>query len=97
MTPSGSLAVGLIAGIIYSVGHDALLRFKVDDALGVVPAHGFCGAWGIISLAIFAPAESFEDGRMTQLLVQSAGLLACVIWAGVVSWVVYLAIQKFIG
>lgn len=97
MTPLGAVAVGLVAGIIYSLGHDLLLKLKVDDALGVVPAHGFCGIWGLIALALFAPAEALANDRLTQLGVQLTGVVACIAWAGALSFVVFMAVQQFIG
>jgi len=31
-----------------------LAYFHIDDAAGVYPIHGFCGAWGIMMTSIFA-------------------------------------------
>ena len=63
ISPFASLAIGLVAGVIYSIAHDFLLSIKIDDALGVVPAHGFCAIWGLLSLALFATDDTFEHGR----------------------------------
>ena len=97
VTPLGAVAIGLTAGVIYSLGHDLLLRMKIDDALGVVPAHGFASMWGIVALAIFAPAENLPNDRLSQVGVQLMGIVVCVMWAAVVSFIVYKFIQRFVG
>ena len=97
MSPFASIAVGLVAGVIYSLSHDFLLSIKVDDALGVVPAHGFCAIWGLLSLALFATDDQFEHGRFVQLGIQALGVAVCIAWAAGVSWIAYMAIQRWVG
>ena len=98
VSPLSSVAIGLIAGVIYAVGHDWLLTLKVDDALGVVPAHGFCGLWGLLAVGIFgSPVGGFEQGRLVQVFIQLAGAAVAIVWAGGVSFVIYRLIQRFIG
>jgi len=83
--------------VIYAVSHDFLLAIKIDDALGVVPAHGFCAIWGLLSLAVFVPGDEFENGRLVQFGVQLLGVAVCIAWAGSISWVAYKAIQRWVG
>ena len=97
LTPLGALATGLIAGWIYAEGFDALLRRRVDDALGVIPAHGFCAIWGLVALALFAPAGTFEQGRGPQVLIQVFGALVCMVWAGALSWAVFALTRRLAG
>ncbi len=97
VTPIGSLAIGLIAGFLYAVGHDMLLKWKVDDALGVIPAHGLCAIWGLLGLAVFSPSGTFERSVLEQVLVQLVGVLVCVLWAGSTSFLVYRATQALAG
>jgi Amt family ammonium transporter len=47
--------IGLVAGFI--VVHSVLFfegRLKVDDPVGAISVHGVCGAWGLLSLGLFA-------------------------------------------
>ncbi len=97
VTPLGAIATGLIAGVIYSYGNDWLLKRGVDDALGVIPAHGFCAAFGTVSLAFFSGAGTLERSRMEQFGVQLLGVAVCVIWAAFTSYAVYWFIQRFFG
>ena len=97
VSPLGALAIGLIAGVVYAIGHDWLLTLKVDDALGVIPAHGFCGIWGLLATAIFGAASTFEHGRMVQLVIQLVGILVAIAWSGGISFLTFRVIQRFVG
>ena len=55
VSPTGAVAIGLIAGVIVCMG--VLLNeriLKVDDPCGAISVHGFCGFFGAVSVGIFA-------------------------------------------
>jgi Amt family ammonium transporter len=52
--PTGALILGGVAGVIVVVGVQLLERLRIDDPIGAVPVHGFCGIWGTLSLGLFA-------------------------------------------
>ena len=55
VSPTGAVAIGLIAGVIVCMGvlfNERVL--KVDDPCGAVSVHGFCGFFGAVSVGIFA-------------------------------------------
>src|SRR5467141_2988 len=54
VSPVGSLLLGGIAGVIVVLGVEALEWLRIDDPIGAVPVHGFCGIWGTLSLGFFA-------------------------------------------
>ncbi|MFK7918524.1 MAG: ammonium transporter [Ilumatobacter sp.] len=97
VSPLSAVVIGLVAGIVYAIGHDWLLTLKIDDALGVVPAHGFGGIWGLLAVGIFGPSELFEQGRLVQIFIQLAGAAVAIAWAGGVSFIIYRIIQRFVG
>ena len=42
-----ALAVGLIAEVVHSYSFDLVIKkWRIDDAVGAIPVHGFCGVWG---------------------------------------------------
>ncbi len=97
VTPIGAVALGLIGGIVFSWGNDFMLKHKVDDALGVIPAHGGGAIVGTLGLAFFAEEGTFADGMVNQFLVQLAGVVVCILWAGGASYPVYWFIKKRVG
>ena len=54
VSPTGSIAIGLVAGVIVVMGINLLEYLRIDDPIGAVPVHGLCGIWGTISLGLFA-------------------------------------------
>jgi Amt family ammonium transporter len=54
VTPTGSILLGAVAGVIVVVGAEVLEYLRIDDPIGAVPVHGFCGIWGTVSLGLFA-------------------------------------------
>ena len=59
-------------------GIDLLEHLRIDDPIGAVPVHGFCGIWGTLALGFFATGEfgatgAFAPDNSAPLLVK--GLL----------------------
>jgi Amt family ammonium transporter len=80
--PGGAILIGLFAGIIVFFSEEAILhRFKIDDPVNVISAHGVAGAWGTLALAFFAPVENLPlKDSWAQLAVQFQGVLAVFAW-----------------
>jgi Amt family ammonium transporter len=77
VSPTGSIAIGAIAGLIVVLAVDFTEWIRVDDPCGAFAVHGVCGIWGTLSLGLFAvgnyglPGASGSDtsgGRVTGLL-----------------------------
>ncbi len=54
VSPTGSVLLGAVAGVIVVLGVNLLEWLRIDDPIGAVPVHGICGIWGTISLGLFA-------------------------------------------
>jgi Amt family ammonium transporter len=55
VSPTASVIIGVIAGIVVCVGvlfNERIL--KIDDPCGAISVHGYCGWLGAVSLGIFA-------------------------------------------
>ncbi len=51
----GAVTLGALAGLImYFSVFFVEERLKIDDPVGAISVHGTCGAWGVLSLGIFA-------------------------------------------
>ena len=74
MLPMTAIIIGAIAGPIVVAGVAFLDKCKLDDPVGAVPVHLFCGIWGTLAVGLFGEMRGFD-----QFMVQ----LACVAIAGV--------------
>ena len=54
VSPTGSIAIGAIAGVVMVIAVDFTEWFRVDDPCGAFAVHGVCGIWGTMSLGLFA-------------------------------------------
>ena len=57
VTPGEAIIIGAIGGIIMFIGVNTLERMKIDDVVGAVSVHGFCGVWGTLAVGIFSNTE----------------------------------------
>jgi len=60
--PVGAIALGFIAGVVVVLGIYLLEWLRIDDPIGAVPVHGFCGMWGTWSLGLFAAGKYGATG-----------------------------------
>jgi Amt family ammonium transporter len=120
--PDPSLtANGVLAGLVaitapcgsvenWAVFNEAVL--KVDDPVGAIAVHGYCGTWGLLAVGIFsvgmgtgildgavyaAGAPGLLYGGVNQFMVQVVGALAAIIWAFVAGLIVFKLIDVVIG
>jgi len=92
VAPWAACVIGAVAGIIIVFGGTLLLKFKLDDAVGAVPVHLFCGIWGTLCVSIFN-----KDGFFDNIGVQALGAFVIPIAAFAISWVVFQIIDKTVG
>ena len=64
VSPTGSIILGGIAGVIVCMGVELLEWLRIDDPIGAVPVHGFCGIWGTLSLGFFACGKYGATGPL---------------------------------
>lgn len=60
--PPLAFLLGFIGGIIIPVGAKLLEKMGIDDAVGAVAVHGFCGVWGLIAVGIFCAGYPGAEG-----------------------------------
>jgi Amt family ammonium transporter len=91
VSPTGSIAIGAIAGIIMILIVDLTEWVRVDDPCGAFAVHGACGIFGTLSLGFFAVGNYGDvkgllyGGNANQLIAQvkgSATIIACTAAAG---------------
>jgi Amt family ammonium transporter len=89
-----AVAIGAIAGVIVVASVFFIERtLKVDDPVGAVSVHGVCGAFGVLSVGLFADGtygDGFNGvpgtvrglfyGDASQLAAQSIGTITCIVF-----------------
>src|SRR2546426_6372927 len=65
VSPVGAIALGGVAGVLVVLGAELLEWLRIDDPIGAVPVHGFCGIWGTLSLGLFACGKYGATGPIT--------------------------------
>ncbi len=103
--PLGGLAIGIMAGVVCYFATQYIKRvLKIDDSLDVFPVHGVGGALGTLLTAVFysnsfgglQPADEAYS-IASQLGVQAIGVVATVIWCGVITFIVLKVLDMVIG
>jgi Amt family ammonium transporter len=57
VSPAGAVMIGAIAGVIVPLGVDLLERLRIDDPIGAVAVHMFCGIFGTLAIGLFATGQ----------------------------------------
>lgn len=94
MEPMYAVVTGLCAGILMLIATALLDYLRLDDVVGAVPVHAFCGAWGTIAAGLFKTGDLFNPA---QIAVQCLGVLAAFLWAFPAALLVYWLIHKTVG
>jgi Amt family ammonium transporter len=93
--PWHSIVIGGLGGGVCYAGCRLKNLFKVDDSLDAFGVHGVGGALGALLVGIFAIRPVTGGGA--QFLKQLVGVGVAAVFAFVLSYVIALLIQKFIG
>ena len=89
-----AVLIGGVAGVLVILSVFFVERtLKVDDPVGAVSVHGMCGAWGVISLGLFADGvygdgwngvsgtvKGLFYGDASQFAAQCVGTLTCFVF-----------------
>ena len=105
VSPLSAVIIGFIGGVVVVLSTRLFERkFKIDDPVGAVSAHGVAGAWGTIAVGLFADSQLgggldglLFGGGFYQLFVQTIGVLAVFGWTIVTSLILFYAIDRFVG
>ena len=102
--PAGALVFGILAGFVcyWCVGF-IKEKLNIDDSLDVFAVHGVGGALGVLLTAFFGSkalggmglADGVSMGQ--QFGVQLIGIVAVIVWTGVVTWLLVKVIQATLG
>lgn len=87
------IIIGAIGAVVFNGASKLLLKLRIDDPLEACPMHGFCGAWGVIAVGLFAKQEYvcqvyghcksyglFYGGGGSLLGCQIVGVIVILLW-----------------
>lgn len=102
--PGGALIIGISAGLVCFYATIYIKqRLKIDDSLDVFPVHGVGGILGTLLTAVFASnALGVFSGQediviSSQLGVQAIGVVATVVYTGIVTWLILKLTDVVVG
>ncbi len=105
-----AVIIGVIAGILLCMAVFFVERFlKIDDPVGAISVHGVNGAWGLLSLGLFADGTYGDGlngvtgtvrglfyGDASQFAAQCIGVLTNFIFVFVVMYVFFKILDKIV-
>ena len=100
--PWHGIVIGIAAGAIcYWACTKLKTKLGYDDSLDVFGVHGIGGATGTILAGVFAVAAVGEtagllEGNSQQVLLQLYGIVATLLWSGIVTFVLLKVIGFFV-
>jgi Amt family ammonium transporter len=111
VSAGGASILGLIAGILCVESVFFFDKIGIDDCVGAISVHGVNGAWGCLSLGLFADGTYgdgwnavpgtvrglFYGGGMGQFWAELIGVTTCFVTLAVISLVVYFIAEKLVG
>lgn len=103
--------IGAIAGVLVCLSVFFVERtLKIDDPVGAVSVHGVCGAFGVLSLGLFADGVYGDGwngvpggvrglfyGDASQFIAQSVGTLTCLVFVFAVSFAFFKILDAVMG
>ncbi|HHD64164.1 MAG TPA: ammonium transporter [Desulfobulbaceae bacterium] len=93
VSPTSSVIIGFIAGIIVVISVVTIDRMHIDDPVGAVSVHGVCGAWGTLAAGLF----NMEGVTTAIITTQVIGIIAAFIWAFGTAFILFKVISLTIG
>jgi Amt family ammonium transporter len=100
----GAIAVGVVAGAVCAWAVGLKFKFGMDDSLDVVGVHLVGGLVGTLMIGFFSTTASagsidglFYGGGLDSLWAQFLAALFTIVWTGVITLILGLAIKYTLG
>jgi len=94
LAPASAVVTGLLAGPIVVSGWSLLAGLGLDDVVGAVPVHGFCGVWGTLAVALLPGLGPFDPAA---LMTQAIAIVVVFAWSFGVAWLAFKALALLVG
>jgi Amt family ammonium transporter len=111
VTAPAAVFIGAASGVLVIVSAMFIEgTLKVDDPVGASSVHGTCGAWGILSVGLFADGRYGDGwngvpgtvrglfyGDVSQLGASCIGILANVVWVSIATYISLALVERLLG
>ncbi|MGV8981925.1 ammonium transporter [Clostridium sp.] len=99
VSPVGAFFIGLIAAFVVVFGIEFIDKtLKIDDPVGAIGVHGFCGATGTILVGLFSLDKGLFYGHGASFLgVQLIGVVAVIAWVAITMTILFNVIKATVG
>jgi len=86
-----ALLTGLIGGVVVVTTTSLLNRLRIDDVVGAIPVHAFCGAWGTLAVGFFYQGDLFN---LERIVAQVIGIVMAFIWGVTISYCLFWTLNR---
>jgi len=102
VTPLTAILIGVVAGVLSFVMMLWRIRRQLDESLDAWAIHGMSGLWGTLATGLFAAAavagfSGLFEGNVHQMVANTIGAFAALVYAFVVTYIVAWAIDRTLG
>ena len=111
VSAGGAAIIGLISGVLVVESVFFWDRMQIDDPVGAISVHGVNGAWGCLSIGLFADGTYgdgwngvpgtvkglFYGGGMSQFWAELVGVTVCFITLAVITFIVFKVVGLILG
>ncbi len=107
VSPIMACVIGGIGGFIVVFSVLFFDRIRIDDPVGAISVHGVVGAWGVLSIGLFAKFDDaflgredaglFYGGGLDQLAMQAVMILIIGAWVTITTGALFAALKATIG
>jgi Amt family ammonium transporter len=111
VSAGGAALIGLISGVLVVESVFFFDKKMIDDPVGAISVHGVNGAWGCLSVGLFADGTYgsgwnnvtgtvtglFYGGGFGQFIAEFIGVATCFVTLSAISLVVYFLAEKLVG
>ena len=111
VSAGGASIIGLVSGILVVESVFFWDKMGIDDPVGAISVHGVNGAWGCLSIGLFADGTYgdgwnavpgkvtglFYGGGMGQFWAELIGVTTCFITLGAITFIVFKVIGLMLG
>ena len=108
VAPWAAVVIGTVAGILVVYSVEMFDKLGIDDPCGAISVHGMNGAWGVLSVGLFADGtygtgwngvngtvKGLFYGDGGQLVAQLFHVVVGFIWAWGITWLIFTIAKNF--